>query len=105
MSLLSAKTYLLMASRLIRIIVATHYEVTTINGMDIDTVVRDTRAVAERKLSRGFIERMNTIRPGCERHDLRLACCRELKHRGCGVASQEGRSIGHPILNLYVVGF
>ena len=75
------------------------------NGMDIDTVIHDTRAVAERKLSRGFIERMNTIRPGCERHDLRLACCRELKQQGCGVASQEGRSIGHPILNLYVVGF
>ena len=89
-----------MASRLIRIIVATHYEVTAMNGMDIDTVIHDTRVVAERKLSRGFIARMNTIRPGCERHDPRLACWRGFKHRGRGVASQEGRSVGRPILNF-----
>ena len=89
-----------MASRLIRIIVATHYEVTAMNGMDLDTVIHDTRAVAERKLSRGFIARMNTIRPGCERHDPRLACWRKLKHQGRRVASQEGRSIGRPMLNL-----
>ena len=100
MSLLPAKTYLLMASRLIRIIVATHYEVTAMDGMDIYTVSHDTRAVAQRKLSRGFIARMNTIRPGCKRPDPRLACWRELKHRGRGVASQEGRSIGCPNLNF-----
>ncbi|SFJ51635.1 Phage integrase family protein [Sphingomonas sp. NFR04] len=51
---------------------ATPHEVSAICGMDIQTVIHYTRGVAKRKLSRGFSDRMNTIKPGQERPDLRL---------------------------------
>lgn len=46
---------------------ATHHEVSAINGMDIQTVIHYTRGVEKKKLSRGFADRMNAIRPGQER--------------------------------------
>lgn len=51
---------------------ATPHEISAICGMDIQTVIHYTRGVAKRKLARGVTDRMNTIRPGEQRPDLRL---------------------------------
>ncbi len=51
---------------------ATPHEISAICGMNIQTVIHYTRDVAKRKLARGVTDRMNTIRPGQERPDLRL---------------------------------
>lgn len=51
---------------------ATPHEIGSICGMSIQTVTHYTRGVAKRKLARGVTGRMNTIRPGQARPDLRL---------------------------------
>lgn len=51
---------------------ATPHEISAICGMNIQTVIHYTRGVAKKKLARGVTDRLNTIKPGQERPDLRL---------------------------------